>query len=426
MMYFPSLLLALSLLGVADAFAQSTHETLALPSGESVTAEVFRGSQGPATLRALWIAPDFGIESRARKMAERLAQTGMEVWQIDVAESLFLPRSATTLREIPGGFIADIITTLNKEESAQLVIISSGYGAIPALRGIRAWQEQKPARPAVLGAILFSPTLFTRVPQLGSTPEFIAEVHATNAPLYIFQAAKSGSRWHLPAMLKPLQQHATVYVEIQDGVLSLFYDEDTTPQTLALLDAMPEKIQRAVRQLQRHPIPLAALPLPKATVASKGSGLDTQLKPYRGIVSPQPFSLPDANGKTFTVEDFKDRVTLVNFWASWCGPCVEEIPSLNRLKEAMQGKPFQLISVNYAETPETIREFMKRVAVDFPVLMDIDGRLTAQWKVIAYPSTFVIGPDGAIQYGVNAAISWDTEEVIQKLTQLLPATESTQ
>jgi thiol-disulfide isomerase/thioredoxin len=424
MIYLLRLIVALAF--SANAYAATTHETIALTSGDSISAEVFRAAQTPATLRALWIAPDFGIESRARKTAEGLAQTGMEVWQVDVAESLFLPRSATTLREIPGAFIADIIAALTTDERTQLIVISSGYGAIPALRGIHAWQTRTPSRPAVLGAILFSPTLFNQVPQLGKTPELVAEVHATNAQLYIFQAAKSGSRWHLPAMLEPLQKNAPVYVEIQDDVLSLFYDEDTAPQTLALLNAMPEKIQRAVRQLQRHPIPLAALPLPKTVAATKGSGLDTQLKPYRGVVTPQPFSLTDANGKAFDVADFKDKVTLVNFWASWCGPCVEEIPSLNRLKEAMQGKPFQLISINYAETPQRIHEFMKRVAVDFPVLMDSDGQVTAQWKVVAYPSTFVIGPGGTIQYGVNAAIPWDTEEVMQQLNQLLPAMEQTQ
>ena len=406
----------------AQAQEMSRHENLTLPSGEEISAEVFGVQQTPETLRVLWIAPDFGIESRARKMAERLAETGMEVWQVDVAEALFLPRSATTLREIPGAFVAEIINALTAEPPSRLLIISRGYGAIPALRGIRAWQAGHPSRPAVIGAVFFSPTLFSQVPELGATPEFIDEIHATNAPIYIFEAAKSGSRWHLPEMLAPLQQHAPVYVEIMAGVTSLFYNEDTAPETLALLKVMPEKIQRAVRQLQRHRIPLQALPITPTTAVATGSGLDTQLKRYRGSVTPQAIALADVGGKAFRVEDFKGRITLVNFWASWCGPCVEEIPSLNRLKQAMADKPFQLISINYAETPQRIREFMKMVAVDFPVLMDTDGRVTAEWKVVAYPSTFVIGPDGSIRYGVNAAIHWDTQDVMQQLDQLLPTT----
>jgi peroxiredoxin len=86
----------------------------------------------------------------------------------------------------------------------------------------------------------------------------------------------------------------------------------------------------------------------------------------------------------------------------------------------MQGKPFQLISVNYAEAPEVIRSFLSMVNVDFPVLVDPGGQLAGQWKVVAFPSTFVIGPDGKIHYGVNAGIHWDTEEVIRQLNQLLP------
>ena len=149
-----------------------------------------------------------------------------------------------------------------------------------------------------------------------------------------------------------------------------------------------------------------------------GSGVDSALKPYRGKIQPQAFALRDADGKLLEVNDFQGRVTLVNFWATWCPPCVEESPSLNRLKRAMQGSAFQLISINYAESPQHIREFMGKVAVDFPVLVDPDGKLAAQWKVVAFPSTFVIGPDGKIHYGANAAIKWDEPEVVQQLNQL--------
>ena len=111
---------------------------------------------------------------------------------------------------------------------------------------------------------------------------------------------------------------------------------------------------------------------------------------------------------------------MINFWASWCHPCLEEIPSLNRLRNKMRGKPFQLISVNYAESAETIKAFLKQVKVDYPVLLDPNGEIATQWNVIAYPSTFVIGSDGKIHYGVNAAIAWDAPEVIHLLEGLMP------
>ena len=86
----------------------------------------------------------------------------------------------------------------------------------------------------------------------------------------------------------------------------------------------------------------------------------------------------------------------------------------------MRGKPFQLISVNYAESAETIKAFLKQVKVDYPVLLDPNGEIATQWNVIAYPSTFVIGSDGKIHYGVNAAIAWDAPEVIHLLEGLMP------
>ena len=136
-------------------------------------------------------------------------------------------------------------------------------------------------------------------------------------------------------------------------------------------------------------------------------------------VRPGRLDLDDIDGKRYTRDDFSGQVTLVNFWASWCPPCVEEIPSLNRLQQIMAGRPFELVSINYAEQRDTVIEFMQRVAVEFPVLLDSDGRYARDWKVISYPSTFVIDRDGVIRYGVNAAIEWDNPALVRKLEALL-------
>ena len=85
----------------------------------------------------------------------------------------------------------------------------------------------------------------------------------------------------------------------------------------------------------------------------------------------------------------------------------------------MQDKPFQLISINYAETPDSIKKFMQMINVEFPVLVDEQGHEAAKWKVVAFPSTFVIGMDGLIHYGANAGIEWDTQEVLYLINQLL-------
>ena len=117
--------------------------------------------------------------------------------------------------------------------------------------------------------------------------------------------------------------------------------------------------------------------------------------------------------------DYSGKVSVVNFWATWCPPCIEEIPSLNRLKRQMQDRPFELISINYAEDRATVLDFMQKVEVDFPVLLDSDGAHARSWKVISYPSTFVIDMQGNIRYGVNAAIEWDSPELVEQLQALI-------
>jgi thiol-disulfide isomerase/thioredoxin len=151
----------------------------------------------------------------------------------------------------------------------------------------------------------------------------------------------------------------------------------------------------------------------------KSSGLNVTLKPYRGDPQPLPLDLYSVEGARVTRSDYTGKVTVVNFWATWCPPCVEEIPSLNRLRGLMRGRPFELISVNYAEDGRRVRQFMQQVDVDFPVLLDEDGRVSSAWNVLAFPSTFVIGKEGLIIYGVNAGIHWDQPDVVRILNKLM-------
>jgi peroxiredoxin len=412
----------------AAAEEATTYQSLSLPSGEELGFEVFSPPQAmqPPRLRVLWIAPSFGIKARHRQAAEHLTERGVDVWLIDLADALFLTRSAQTLRDIPGSLVADIIDALSSPapRPIPLVIVSNSYGAIPTLRGIHAWQERRQASgqqqaTGLIGSILFSPSFLTRVPPLGQPAEFIAELAATNSPLYIFQAGRNSSRGQLAAAQQQLQ-HATLYVEIMKDVMSLFYDKDDSLIAQQRFNQVPDLILRASKQLAQHPMPQTALALPSASKTVRDSGLDNRLKPYRGRVKPQPIRLTDSRGKPFTVADYNGQVTLINFWASWCRPCVKEIPSLNRLTQTMQDKAFRLISINYAESATDIHDFMKMVQVDFPVLLDSDGHVAGQWNVFAFPSTFVIGPDGQVHYGVNAGIHWDTPEVIEQLQALLP------
>jgi thiol-disulfide isomerase/thioredoxin len=199
--------------------------------------------------------------------------------------------------------------------------------------------------------------------------------------------------------------------------MSLFFEQPATAAMIRQAESIPASLRQLLPLLARHPISAEVPPLPE--MEPVGSGIDIYLRDFRGDVPVLELVLEDVDGNTYVKRDFAGQVTLVNFWASWCAPCIEEIPSLNRLKQKMAGRPFELISINYAEQRDTVAEFLRRVEVEFPVLMDFDGRYAEAWNVISYPSTFVIDTHGRITYGVNAAIDWDDPQLIERLEALM-------
>lgn len=144
-----------------------------------------------------------------------------------------------------------------------------------------------------------------------------------------------------------------------------------------------------------------------------------ELKTHTGDPKPPPLTLRDLSGKTHRLADYRGQVVLVNFWATWCPPCVHEMPSMQRLQENMRGRKFVILAVNMGESEEDVRAFMKKIGVNFPVLMDKDGEALRAWKVFAFPTSFVIGPSGDIRYSLFGAIDWDSPEVIEKIQALL-------
>ena len=372
----------------------------------------------------IWISPGFGDLQRSYDVAETISRRGIEVWHIDLAESLFLTQSTNTLRALDGSYVAGLISEAHESTGKSVTLMTRSYAAIPVLRGARLWQMQAAKSDNdqydyLTGAILFSPELYSEIPPLGLDPVYDPIASSTNIPIMLYQSGRRGNRWQLNKTLEKLQAGgAAVYLKILPGVTGVFYLKDNAVETSNVLKQLPKEIERVVHMLERIPTPKTVNKL-MADGKPAFSSLDITLNPFISDMAPIEIDLKTASGESFTREDFTGKVTLVNFWASWCGPCVEEIPALNRLREYMKDKPFELISINYAEKPEQIREFLNMVKVDFPVLLDEDGSYSAKWNVLVYPATFVIATDGNIVYGVNGAIEWDSEEISDKLEALM-------
>jgi len=114
---------------------------------------------------------------------------------------------------------------------------------------------------------------------------------------------------------------------------------------------------------------------------------------------------------------------LVNFWATWCPPCVTEIPSMNRLLAKYQAQGLEIVSVDFQQSATDIATFVKRVPVDYPIVLDHDGRLSKQWGVFSFPTTFVVDRQGRLRYSLNQGVEWDVPELEAPLRALLAETD---
>lgn len=389
--------------------------TVPLASGDEITVEHFP-AQGKYLV--LWFAPEYGLREAHRSLAEGLSQQHIEVWLTNLLDSLFMPNGTGSIRQLDGQHVADLIAYAHKQSGKKIIVAGDSYASIIALTGAHRWQERQIAEPYLLGAVLFSPYTYASIPPLGQLPTYLPIVSATNIPVMIYQAQNSAVIGQFDTLIKKLRQHGNpLYIRYMPGMMSLFYQHEPTLQMRQQAKQLPANIYKMLTLLEKNPFP--AKPIPLAANKHHASGIDIQLKSFSGNTQPVAIKLPDSQGNIISKPDFKGKVTVVNFWATWCPPCISEIPSLNRLKQKMQGMPFELISINYAEDKDTIKSFMQQVNVNFPVLLDHDGEFAKQWKVISYPSTFIIDPSGKIRYGVNAAIEWDNPELIARIKSLL-------
>ena len=144
-----------------------------------------------------------------------------------------------------------------------------------------------------------------------------------------------------------------------------------------------------------------------------------ELKLWKGG-PPPTLALKDLEGRPHRLADYKGKVLLINFWATWCGPCRDEMPSIQRLKEKLAGRPFVVLAVNLDEPESRIRKFLSTVKVDFTILLDPERKAAKAWDARILPASFVIGADGKIRYSLVGEINWDHEHVVARIAELLP------
>ena len=134
-----------------------------------------------------------------------------------------------------------------------------------------------------------------------------------------------------------------------------------------------------------------------------------ELKPWSGATP--PLQLADLEGKAHRLSDYRGKVVLVNFWATWCAPCRDEMPSIERLRASLEGRPFAVLAVNLAEPESRIRKFLEVMPLRFPVLLDRDGGTTRAWQAKYLPATYIVAPDGSVRYRHLGELDWSRPEI---------------
>ena len=129
--------------------------------------------------------------------------------------------------------------------------------------------------------------------------------------------------------------------------------------------------------------------------------VSAELKAYSNQVG-LDFSLPDYKNKTHTLSDYRGKVVLVNFWASWCPPCIYEMPELKKLKKQFADKPFEVVAINVGEKKYKVRKFSKLINLELPVLLDTSSKTFHDWGVKTLPTSFLIDSRGQVEPAPHA------------------------
>jgi peroxiredoxin len=137
-----------------------------------------------------------------------------------------------------------------------------------------------------------------------------------------------------------------------------------------------------------------------------------------GMPMAEDFELPDLDGNTRKLSDFKGKVVIVNFWATWCPPCRKEIPSMQRAWNILKGQDVMLLAVHVGGNEDKVWTFLTDFEVDFPVLLDASSKVSKKWPLFGLPVTFVINPKGQIALKAIGGREWDDEKLIKQLLDL--------
>lgn len=156
----------------------------------------------------------------------------------------------------------------------------------------------------------------------------------------------------------------------------------------------------------------AVCALALAAGCSKGKDGSSDAKPVEQKAAPS-INVISMDDQQVSLSSLKGKVVLLNFWATWCPPCREEIPSMMKLNKAMAGKPFQMVCVSVDDGgKKAVSEFFKNTGFSLPAYFDPTGQAPKTYGLTGVPESFVIDKNGVIVKKVIGGLDWNSPEVI--------------
>ena len=373
-------------------------------------------------LLTLWIS-DLVDEQRPplRALFDTLQQNNIEVWNNRLLEDLFLTRSDASILSLDGAGIAALIEAAHRHSDKQILLVSYDKMSIALLRGIRYWQQHYPNRNRISGAVLLYPNLFLAPSRAGEEATPVPILSRTNIPLILFQPEQGQHAKRITQAMEKLWDAgaAATLIRLPDvRDWYIMHEPGRYPAEAPVRKALPHQLKQLDRQMRRTPFPDAPLAMTEATAEVPHSS------PYQLIELPEPvaasdFTLADQTGEAIRLSSLQGQVVLLNFWASWCRPCVEELPSMNRLYQQFGKAGLEILALNFQEREEDIQRFREKVQIDFPVLYDHNGAVAEKWNVFGMPTSFLLDRSGQVRYSLSGSIYWDQPESVAIIEQLI-------
>jgi thiol-disulfide isomerase/thioredoxin len=415
--------LILCLLWVSQTWAQ-IEESIAINDDLDIPVTRYEAFADDAPI-LLWLPSSRGTSSKQAITAGALGDLDIETWIVDLHTAYFVDTGRGSVQHFQAQDIADLIRLAAKQTPRKVYVMTTDGVAKPGLEGIALYQQQAAQsgeKSAVGGAILFHPNLNYPAIEPGMPVSYVPIASNSTIPVYFIQPTISTKQWRSLELQEILQSGGSpVFMHPMPGIHAGFHmrpDEDLNEADFAQRERLPKDLKTAIKLLSLQSAVAAPEDISTRVETSKTKrqyGLN-ELKNRTAL----PLVLDNLDSQLVEVDYAKNQLSLVSFWASWCEPCIKELPSLKRLHDDYVDKGLRIITVNIGEEKQAIEQAVERFAMsDYTNLLDPEGIAMNAWHVYGYPSNFLITSDGAMDYGSIGGVEWDEAEVREIIEKLL-------